>query len=356
LIWTCPDCGGHAVGLAILRKVVERNQINQFWQKTRNAAQAGTRPCPSCRKLMLEVPLGETPELFKLDVCRACQFVWFDPKELEALPVAPAVAEEDKSDALPQEAREAVAILEANRIGEQARGSGFAAEAPAEWWKYLPALLGFPAEYDNPVKHFPWATVALAILIIAASVSAFSNLKEAVAQFGFIPAQFWRLGGLTLLTSFFLHGSILHLAGNMYFLLVFGDNVEDVLGKGRYLLLVFAATGAGGLLHTLLAPDSQLPCIGASGGISALIVFYALQFPRARLGWIVAYVRGSWIQVPAWFALVVWIIYQFVMLFLQRKGLTDMSAMAHLGGAAIGFLYWLKVRPKPQMEESALIP
>src|SRR4030095_6138117 len=108
--------------------------------------------------------------------------------------------------------------------------------------------------------------------------------NTAVQAFGFIPTEAWRYGGLTILTSFFLHGSILHLIGNLYFFLIFGDDVEDYLGRWRYVLVILTATVLGDIVHLLANANSTVPAIGASGGISGVIVFYALQFPRARVG------------------------------------------------------------------------
>jgi membrane associated rhomboid family serine protease len=88
---------------------------------------------------------------------------------------------------------------------------------------------------------------------------------------------------LTFVTSFFLHAGIIHLAGNMYFLLAFGHAVENFLRPLRYLALIALAAFIGDLAHIALDPRSQTPCIGASGGIAGVITFYALNFPRMRL-------------------------------------------------------------------------
>jgi membrane associated rhomboid family serine protease len=284
---------------------------------------------------MREVPLGDTTEKFYLDVCRKCEFVWFDPSEFESVPRAPVVPVKEERP-LPQAAREALAMYRVQKIAEESRSN--ATDSPDEWWKVLPALLRLPVEYDNPVSRFPGATLALIALVVFASFAAFGNLEDAASQFGFVPGEWLRAGGLTIITAFFLHANFLHLLGNMYFLFVFGDNVEDVLGKRRFLLLIFAATVAGNVLHALFAPNSTTPCIGASGGISAIIVFYALQFPHARLGWLVYF---RWVNIPAYAALILWICYQLLLVVFQTRGLTNVSALAHIGGASIGFLYWM---------------
>ncbi|MBN2580806.1 MAG: rhomboid family intramembrane serine protease, partial [Pirellulales bacterium] len=169
-----------------------------------------------------------------------------------------------------------------------------------------------------------------------------SNLNAAVEAYGMIPAQLGRHGGITLVTSFFLHAGLFHLIGNVYFLLVFGDNVESDLGRWAYLALLVAAALLGDLLHILGNRHSTVPCIGASGGISGVITYYALRFPKARLGflfWFWFYIR--WIHVPAYVALIFWFALQLLFVVHQQLGVGNVAALAHLGGAAVGVVAWL---------------
>ena len=103
---------------------------------------------------------------------------------------------------------------------------------------------------------------------ISASTFGFTQLHEIVSHLGLIPAQATRDGGVTFLTSFFLHAGILHLVGNIYFLFVFGDDVENFLRPFRYLALIAFAAFIGDLAHIAADPHSQIPCVGASGGIA----------------------------------------------------------------------------------------
>jgi len=125
--------------------------------------------------------------------------------------------------------------------------------------------------------------------------------------------RFERHGGLTFLTSFLLHSGVFHLLGNVYFLLVFGNNVEDWLGKWRFLLLLLCATLIGDVVHVFGNADSTTPCIGASGGISGVVAFYALKFPRVRLGFLMRlYLWFRWISVPAYAMFFIWMPMQFL--------------------------------------------
>ena len=348
IFWVCPACSGRAVGLAVLRKAIAPKFINQLWAAVRDERGFPSRPCPACTQRMVEVTIAPDAVPFKLDVCKPCEFVWFDPGEMEAAPPKPPPARlpgEMAEKYLPLEAREAMALYKVQQIAEAAHAED---PSPDEDWKTVPALFGFPVEAEtNPLRHWPWLTWSLAAIIAAVSIWSFFDLENVINQFGLIPAEAFRQHGATLFTSFFLHGGTWHLIGNLYFLLIFGDNVEDYLGRGRFLLLLVLATVAGDWFHILAAPNSLTPCIGASGGISGVIAFYALQFPRAQLGFMLRYYwRYSWVQIPAWGAFALWILLQFVGAAQQVAGFSDISSMTHLGGTATGLILWLVWRKK----------
>jgi len=196
----------------------------------------------------------------------------------EPAPVAPE---------LPQKAREMLAMVEVERLSKQAEGSDLDSAPPEELWKQIAACFGLPVEFDEPEEQRePWTTWLLSAAIICASLVAFLHLREVVQRFGLIPAQATRLDGLTFVTSFFLHAGIIHLAGNMYFLLAFGHAVENFLRPLRYVVVIALAAIVGDLAHIALDPRSQTPCIGASGGIAGVITFYALNFPQMRLAFL----------------------------------------------------------------------
>src|SRR5207247_9342291 len=236
------------------------------------------------------------------------------------------------------------AMEQVARLVEGARGTDGARASSDEGWKQIAALLGFPVEFggaEEPRK--PWATWLLSTGIICISVLAFLHLRDVVQRFGLIPAQATRLDGLTFVTSFFLHAGIIHLLGNMYFLLVFGVNVEECLRLFRFFVLIDFAAFIGDLTHIAVDPQSQIPCIGASGGIAGVITFYALNFPHVKLEFLLRYGWWwfRWIRLPAWSVLILWIFFQFIGAWVQKAGISSVSSFAHLGGAAVGVIAWL---------------
>lgn len=334
----CEQCRGRAVTIPQIRRVGGDRLATGLLREMRHSPIRSRLGCPFCTRPM-QVLASRGPDL-ELDGCRPCNVVWFDPLEFEAVP------EEFSLSAAQLEARatETIALHQLNRVRLQQERDD--TSPPDETWKWLPGAFGMPVEMTGmEVSRPPWLIWGVAVAILIVSLTAFTNLDTALETWGMIPADWWRYGGLTFISSFLLHGGPWHLIGNLYFLLVFGDNVEEYLGRWRTAALLLAATAAGDVLHILFEHGSTTPAVGASGGISGIIVFYALQFPRARLGilfWYYAYVR--WIRFPAWAALLFWVIFQGVGVLMQLAGLSNVSALAHLGGAGAGLVAWMLCR------------
>lgn len=129
--------------------------------------------------------------------------------------------------------------------------------------------------------------------------------------------------------------------GNALFLAIFGDNVEDFLGPIRYGILLIGSSLTGDFLHMALDPRGELPMVGASGGISGVIAYYALQFPKARLVYLVRFgFFFRWVRFSAVTGFFGWVVLQFIGVWKQTAGLSHVSALAHLGGAVFGLAWW----------------
>ncbi|WP_112662339.1 rhomboid family intramembrane serine protease [Microvirga flavescens] len=137
---------------------------------------------------------------------------------------------------------------------------------------------------------------------------------------------------LTPVTSIFVHVSLLHLVGNMLFLWVFGDNVEDAMGHVRFLVFFIACGTAAALVHAYTNPDSSRPLIGASGGVSGVVAAYLILYPRVRI-WALFWV-GIPLHVPAFWAIGFWIALQAGSAFFGSDD--GVGWFAHLGGFAAG--------------------
>ncbi len=226
-----------------------------------------------------------------------------------------------------------------------------------------------PLKGDIPTRTFPVVTVGL----IAANILAFMYqlslqatddpaarraAQAFVFEFGLIPCRLTGACGVpsdfpppvvTIFTSMFLHGGLFHIAGNMLYLWIFGNNVEDSLGHGRFLVFYLLSGVGAALIQAAMGPTSRVPMIGASGAISGVLGAYLLLFPYARVLTLVTF--GFFIRIvpiPAVIVLGFWIVVQFL------NGLVTFGAgdrggvawFAHVGGFLAGLGLLAVLRPR----------
>ncbi len=335
IFWYCANCGGRSVGIGLLRRLVAEPYITSLWSRIAEHGIAGGRLCPFCEHPMTTspaIPASPAPPE-QIDVCMRCQVAWFDAREFEH---APALAGPPKPE-LSQEALEAVGRMQAAEI---ARGWRLAGEEPLSGEETLmaaTAALGLPVEEEAGwLKRNPWVSWSLAAVIVIAGIAGLMR-PELIRDFGLHAADPFRLGAATFITSLFLHAGVLQFGASIYFLAPFGDNVEDFLGSGNYALLLLVAGLAGGVMHVLFTGDELTPAVGASPAIAGIVVFYALQFPNARIRFLHT-VR--WHSMPASSALALWLGSQVLTTRPEFLRIGTSSIWIYLGGAATGVLFW----------------
>jgi membrane associated rhomboid family serine protease len=224
-----------------------------------------------------------------------------------------------------------------------------------------------PIRDHTPRTRFPAVTLAL----IAINVVVFVGTRLALDPRGLdllvlragaipyeiasgvdlVPRDLVPLPG-SLWTSMFLHGGVLHLLGNMWFLWLFGGNVEDALGPARYAAFYLAAGTVGALAQVFSLPTSTVPMIGASGAVAGVLGGYAMISPRARIDVAVPFL-WNYVAVPAWLFLGVWFLGQLLL-----PGRSGVAWMAHVGGflAGVGGVRLLMPRRRPVVLEAEYIP
>lgn len=180
------------------------------------------------------------------------------------------------------------------------------------------------------------------------------SIDGAVGRFGLVPDLV--LGGdqlYTFLTSMFLHADLIHLGGNMLFLYVFGDNVEDTFGHVRYLLFYLIAGVAASLLHiftVLNTIDQSIPTIGASGAIAGVLGAYFVLYPRSRILTLVFLFWITIVAIPAVVFLGVWFVFQFLYGTLAGAG-GGVAYWAHIGGFIAGVVFGVAWRGRRRKRE-----
>jgi membrane associated rhomboid family serine protease len=220
----------------------------------------------------------------------------------------------------------------------------------------------FPLHDANP-RHSPagvmWLLVAANILVFLYNLTFDSEQKlvRFVYHFGFIPREFFAVPvpeSFTLLTSMFLHGGVAHILGNMFFLYVFGDNVEDRMGHVRFLVFYLLGGVIATLAHGFFTTTSSVPMVGASGAISAVLGAYIVLFPRQRvltfippllIPWVILRLFGRiprfflpWL--PAWIYIGYWAVIQLLEAYngsiVSAENMQGVAWWAHVGGFIYG--------------------
>jgi len=203
-----------------------------------------------------------------------------------------------------------------------------------------------PLRDENPTRRFPVVTV----LFIAANLAVFlaqvlspQGLEMSILRMGAIPYEITHFTSipqipripafLTLLTSMFLHAGLFHLLGNMLYLWIFGNNVEDFLGPVRFILFYLLSGLGAAFTHIAFNPNSRVPMVGASGAIAGVLGAYFLLYPRARIDTLVFlffFIRV--VPIPAAFVLGFWFLAQFLNIGLGG----GVAWFAHIGGFLVG--------------------
>ena len=212
----------------------------------------------------------------------------------------------------------------------------------------------FPLKDNIQARNFPIVNIGLIVINVAFFIYQMSygpQVEQLIFTFGFIPARFFTQqaegwlnpsGFLPVFSSMFLHANLLHLISNMWMLWIFGDNVEDCMGHGRYLLFFLLCGVASVAAQAIANPQSAIPMVGASGAISGVLGAYFLTYPQARiLTLLPIFILIYIVELPAYFFLGFWFVMQFMQgslysLNAERLAGGGVAWWAHVGGFVAG--------------------
>jgi membrane associated rhomboid family serine protease len=226
-----------------------------------------------------------------------------------------------------------------------------------------------PISDELPTRRTPWVTYALIganVIVFLFELMLGSGLNDFLMNWGAVPAYITRplsypLAPFTLITSMFLHGGWTHLIGNMLYLWIFGDNVEEMLGSILYTLFYLGAGIIAGLAQVFVAPNSLIPAVGASGAVAGVLAVYLVLFPTAPVRVLIpGYFLMRMARVPAIVVLGLWFVLQLFNGFLSLGAATmatgGVAWFAHIGGfmagLGVGLLLRLFRRPGPPADSS----
>lgn len=283
-------------------------------------------PCPNCKHGMTELEIGQ-PTIALIDQCGNCGGVWFDHPELHD--------------------------IEAMRAWSKEHQRMSAELTWGNWWFQM--LLQMPIEFNIKPRRFPVVTVSLIlinVLIFLAQMTLDESWWIELAAMGreiVAGEDLW-----AVFTSMFLHGGLLHLFGNMYMLYILGDNVEDVLGRWRYLLFYLVCGIAATVGFAVFNPSSQVPLLGASGAIAGIMAAYLLLFRNSHLTFVFVIFQR---KLPVWIWLGGWFIINVLMTvieFGQTGAGGGVAWIAHVAGFVMGLLIIWPLQSKLVREHSLL--
>lgn len=215
-------------------------------------------------------------------------------------------------------------------------------------------MFTLPLNDDNPTQRtaiVTWSIIAFCVFAFLWQITLPPDVRHSISMsLGMIPIVVLGRADLdpglvmvppwaSVLTSMFLHAGWMHIAGNMLFLHIFGDNVEDAMGRGRFILFYLLCGTAAALTQALIAPDSEIPMIGASGAIAGVLGAYLLLFPRANVRVLVVFVIFiRMVNVPALLVLGVWFAAQLLSAGIASAAAGGVAFWAHIGGFLCGLL------------------
>jgi membrane associated rhomboid family serine protease len=203
-----------------------------------------------------------------------------------------------------------------------------------------------PISDDTPTRHpaiVNWALILVCAGVFGWEVWQAGAVDRVIEAYGFAPASLFGAHAhglpLSLLTSMFLHGGLLHLGANMLYLWIFGNNVEDAMGHVKYLLFYLICGLAAALAFAVMAPDSHIPMVGASGAISGVLAASVLLYPRSQITVVVPLGIVFYpLEVSAVWVVGLWFVLQLLNVWLGDPGLPGIAWWAHVGGFAAGLV------------------
>ena len=218
-----------------------------------------------------------------------------------------------------------------------------------------------PLKDENPTKnrcYLRYVILFICLVVFFFQISS-SQSNLITYYFGFKPASFFNnfdkptfFPVLTLFTSLFMHGGWMHLIGNMMYLVIFADNIEDVFGKKKFILFYLFSGIFASFSQALLNLSSDVPMIGASGAIAGVLGAYLFYFPKAKILVLVPFFIFFTLRIPASILLIFWFIFQFLNL---SNIESSVAWMAHIGGFIFGYIFSIINGKKPVQKKGSSI-
>jgi|GEM_PF-44140 len=340
--YACPVCRGRMVNIAALKRRPElRDGVGIVWSQAMRTTENTGRACPQCGAPMSRAQIPGTVRFIEL--CKPCQALWLEGGNEDALPHREQPPR--KEERFSPQAEQALRALEAEGLQQNRQlEEKLTCERP-RGLKFIAALLLLPVKEDDyGTERSPLVTWVITALCVLPFLALLGHNGQVAREWGYIAAQPLRHGGLTLLTTFFLHTGIIGIICNAYYLMAFGGDTEDHLGPASYALMLMVAHFAGLVCAGVFRPTSITPLTGAGAAVSAILVYYVFLYPRRYLQFVlILWFKLVPVRVKTWWFFVAWAAAQ-LYLFSWHNGAP--TALAHLGGASVGYAWVMMNRAR----------
>lgn len=334
----CLRCGGTFLDPGEEAETLGMPASPEVWRTSSVTEELGLSRlrCPVDRTRMAAYAVAFGDRRVEVDLCGRCSGMWLDAEEgVKLRDVVMRAGQSAETDFVPE------------------------GERPGVTSYLLQLFTGLPMEVWNPTHRRPAVTIGLIAVIYTVFLGQAAVLfsggipasQRLIDTFALTPASVFAGQRLwTLATNMFLHLGVMHVLGNSYFLYLFGDNVEDAVRKGRFLLIFFASGIAGAALQAVTQADPSIPMAGASAAIAGLMGAYLVMFPQVKLYlvrfmWVPFFVR---LRLGIRWYLALWVGFNLLMAAAGRG--ESVAWMAHVGGFAAGTLVALRYRVRPLAE------
>jgi len=296
------------------------------------------RLCPHCKTEMKKLNYAYDSNII-VDKCETCNGIWTDNDEMMRLAVF------RKGNPALDRMGEAIAKNRGEVLNKRYNdeSSSNYHNSTGAWFRGTGLRIILPLSDNQERSTFPFivvAIIAINIIVFILQLIFFKNdaLLQFYNQFGLIPSSAFTSiqGGYSFITSMFLHGSMIHLFGNMLFLWIFGDNIEDRFGHVKFIIIYLFCGIFADIIYVAFNGGSTIPCIGASGAISGIMGAYFLLYPLAKIKTLI---YGAIVDIPAWTYIGVWLGFQITFAYVERNRIGGgIGWMAHIGGFAAGII------------------
>lgn len=358
-LWYSSSSDGRMLTLATARHFFGSDKTREIWVRSAQPLSFSEKSCPSCQKSMRITSLPAWISSSTIEVCRVCRIFWIDSDKFNEIPRGSELLHERGDSTLARDLGEA--YVEHNKIKteKEQRHSDGPTDKPESTVETLLTFLRLPIERSfRPTPEWPIISgLTLALMIV---IHAFFTDDSLINRFGFYPNDLFKNFGFNIFSHVFLHGGWFHLISNCYFTYILTDDVEDDLGSQKFIFFLSFVVLVGATLSSFISGGGDIPHIGYSGVVMSLFAYYGLQFPKAKMIWLLPDFRftktgtfhsglfgWSWFQFRTLWVALFYLAGDLFYYFIEEvTHQNSVSFSGHIAGFAAGALFWFLFAPK----------